>query len=106
MILTLLYFLTSFSIWIQAIFVSSIDELQPLIDEVSVRRAIKSASFVLQAIVFLRTGKYVRLQKDLREMVQEDEKVIVDTFVSLKNGAEIQFDEMSEVLFLWAKKWI
>ena len=39
-------------------------------------------------------------------MVQEDEKVIVDTFVSLKNGAEIQFDEMSEVLFLWAKKWI
>ena len=35
-----------------------------------------------------------------------EEKVIVDTFLSLKNGGRVDFLKMSEVLFGWTKKWI
>ena len=112
----------------------SLDELLPLIDDTAVTRAIKigvcniyhgcvhnmlyekseeilrglykSASFVVQAIAFKQTGKYIRHQKDLPEVVSPDERVIVETFLKLKNGGAANFDTRSENLFNWAKKWI
>ena len=66
----------------------------------------KSASFTVQAICFLQVGKYVRLQKELLEVVLPEEKVIVETFISLKNGGNTEFAEMSETLFEWSKAWI
>ena len=66
----------------------------------------KSASFVVQAIAFKQTGKYIKLQSELRDVVSIDERVIVDTFLSLKNGGMVDFDSMSETLFAWSKKWI
>ena len=66
----------------------------------------KSASFVVQAIAFKQTGKYVKHQSELRDVVSTDERVIVDTFLSLKNGGIVDFNSMSEALFAWAKKWI
>ena len=112
----------------------SLDELLPLLDKVAVERAIKigacniyhgcvhnmlheksedilrdlykSASFVVQAIAFKQTGKYIKLQSELRDVVSIDERVIVDTFLSLKNGGMVDFDSMSETLFAWSKKWI
>ena len=112
----------------------SLDELLPLLDKVAVERAIKigacniyhgcvhnmlheksedilrglykSASFVVQAIVFKQTGKYVKHQKELLQVVSSDEQVIVETFMNLKNGETADFNLMSEALFAWAKKWI
>ena len=112
----------------------SIDELLLLIDDVAVNRAIKigacnifhgcvhnmlyekseeilrglykSASFVVQAICFKQTGNYISHQRDLLEIVSPDERVIVDTFLGLKNGGMIDFNEMSEILFTWSKDWI
>ena len=112
----------------------SLDELLPLIDDTAVTRAIKigvcniyhgcvhnmlidkseellrglykSASFVVQAIAFKQTGKYISHQKDLLQIVSPDERVIVETFFKLKNGGADEFDTMSEVLFNWTKKWI
>ena len=66
----------------------------------------KSASFVVQAIVFKQTGKYVKHQKELLQVVSYDEQVIVETFMNLKNGETADFNLMSEALFAWAKKWI
>lgn len=66
----------------------------------------KSASFVMQAVCFKQTGKYIRRQKDLIALVSDDEKTIIETFISLKNGGEIDFDKMSEYLFNWSKKYI
>ncbi len=65
----------------------------------------KSASFVLQAIAFRQTGKYIRYQKDLLEILGDD-RIITETFLSLKNGGVVEFQGMSEILFNWAKKWI
>ena len=112
----------------------SLDELLELLDDAAVNRAIKSgvcniyhgcvhnmlhekseavlrglyksASFVVQAICFAQTGTYVSRQKDLLAVVSPDESVMVDTFLKLKQGGEMDFDRMSETLFVWAKNWI
>ena len=66
----------------------------------------KSASFVVQAIAYKQTGKYIRLQKDLLGVVSADERAIVEAFLHLKNGGSVDFTLMSEQLFAWSKKWI
>ncbi len=114
--------------------VGSLDALLPLIDGAAIDRAIrigacnvyhgcahnmlharseemlvglyKSASFVVQAIAYRQTGRYLRSQKDLLGVAQPEEQAIVRTFLHLKNGGEVDFDPMSEVLFTWAGKWI
>ena len=112
----------------------SLDELLSVIDKTAIARAIKSgacniyhgcvhnmlheksndilkglykaASFVVQAICFQETGCYIKSQKDLLEKVSGDEKSIVENFLSLKNGGKVDFEEMSNTLFAWSKKWI
>lgn len=66
----------------------------------------KSASFVVQAICFKQTGQYLIHQKDLLGAVGMGEQKIVTTFLELKNGGAVDFEEMSEALFLWSKEWI
>ena len=66
----------------------------------------KSASFVVQAIVFKQTGNYVKQQKELLKVASCDEQAIVETFLNLKNGGTVDFDPMSKTLFAWSKKWI
>ena len=112
----------------------NIDELLAVIDESAVDRAIKigacniyhgcvhnilheksddilrglykSASFVVQAIIFKQTGKYIKHQKELLSIAAPDEQAIINTFLHLKNGNSVDFDLMSETLFEWSKKWI
>ena len=66
----------------------------------------KSASFVVQAIIYKETGRYISRQKDLLQTVSPDEKAIVEAFLTLKNGGEVDFDKMSEVLFVWSGRHI
>ena len=112
----------------------SLDELLAVIDKTAVNRAIKigacniyhgcvhnmlheksedilkglykSASFVVQAITFKQTGRYIKHQIELRDVVSTDEMDIIDTFLNLKNGGTVDFKSMSEALFAWSKKWI
>lgn len=66
----------------------------------------KSASFVIQAICFKETGSYVRSQRQLRDCAAPDDRVILDTFMVLKSGGEICFQQMSDTLFTWAQSQI
>ena len=112
----------------------SLDELLTVIDDAAVGRAIKigacniyhgcvhnmlheksddilhglykSASFVVQAIAFKQTGEYIKYQKDLLGVVSDNERRIIDTFLSLKNGGAVDFNSMSEALFVWSRKRI
>ena len=112
----------------------SLDELLAFIDETTVNRAIKigacniyhgcvhnmlheksdeilrelykSASFVVQAIVFQQTGKYIKHQKELLSVASPDEQAIVNTFLNLKNSESVDFFSMSEALLSFTKKWI
>ncbi len=66
----------------------------------------KSAVFTVQAIHYFQTGRYIRRHAELSSAVSPDEKKIVDTYILLKRGGAVNFREMSETLFYWAKKWI
>ncbi len=66
----------------------------------------KSASFVVQAIIFQQTGKYIKHQKEMLSVAFPDEQAIVNTFLNLKNGEAVEFSLMSENLLAFAKKWI
>lgn len=66
----------------------------------------KSASFVIQAMVFQQTGTYIKHLKDLSLSASSTEKGIVDTFAHLKNGGQVDFLEMSEILFAWCQEQI
>ena len=111
-----------------------LDEVMEVIDESAVNRAIKigacniyhgcvhnmlheksedilrglykSASFVVQAIAFKQTGNYISRLKELLQVVSANERVIVETFLNLKNGAMVDFNMMSETLYVWSKNWI
>lgn len=63
----------------------------------------KSASFVLQAIYFIKNGKYVSRQTDLLKIADVEDKEIISIFLKLKSGCETEFDRMSEILFVWAQ---
>lgn len=112
----------------------SLDDLLVLIDDTALNRAIKigvcniyhgcvhnilydksedilkglykAASFVVQAIYFKQTGHYIRQQSELLEIVLSEERIIVDTFLTIKNGGVIDFKEMSNSLFTWSQKWL
>ena len=71
-----------------------------------VRGLYKAASFVVQAIFFRQTGKYIGRQMDLLEAVSEEEREIVKISMQLKNGGAVEVGRMSETLFAWAKKWV
>lgn len=71
-----------------------------------VRGLYKSASFIIQAIAFKNTGRYIKHQKDLLQVIDNEEKEILNDFIALKNGAAVEFDAMSERLFNWVKKLI
>ena len=70
------------------------------------RALYKSASFVVQAIAFKQTGKYIKHQKDLLTVILPDEKNIVEIFSQYKNGLTVDFEKASQVLFYWSKGWI
>ena len=112
----------------------SLDEVMAVVDENAINRAIKigacnifhgcvhnmlheksedilrglykSASFVVQAIVFKQTGNYIKHQEELLTVAMSDEQAIINTFLSLKKGGTVDFIPMSETLFDWSKKWI
>ena len=66
----------------------------------------KSASFVVQAIAFKQTGKYIKHQNELLGVVSADERRIIDTLLKQKSGDAVEFGAMSDTLFSWSKKWI
>ena len=66
----------------------------------------KAASFVVQAICFQETGKYVRSHIELRNKISENEREIIDISQQLKNDKQMDFAYLSEVLFHWCKQWI
>ena len=66
----------------------------------------KSASFVVQAIVFRQTGAYLKQLEDLLTVAPCDEQTIIQTFLLLKKGGTVDFSSMSEALFAWVRKWI
>lgn len=112
----------------------SLDELLPPIDHIAIDRAIKigacniyhgcvhnmlhekseeilkglykSASFVVQAIIYKQTGNYIQHQSRLLQVASIEERRITETFLKYKNGENVDFNEASIILFEWSQKRI
>ena len=69
------------------------------------RSLYKSAVFVIQAVWFYETGKYIKSKIELQNAINPPSAVLT-TALNLKNGADVQFEEMSELLINWAKACI
>ena len=66
------------------------------------RSLYKSAVFVIQAIWFYETGKYIKSKTELQSAI-EPPSAVLTVAQELKNGAPVKFDAMSELLLNWAK---
>ena len=66
------------------------------------RSLYKSAVFVIQAVWFYETGKYIKSKTELQNAINPPSAVLT-TALNLKNGAEVKFEEMSALLINWAK---
>lgn len=112
----------------------SLDGLLPLLDAGAVNRAIKigacnlyhscvhnmlherseeilrdlykAAAFTAQAVYFRETGTYIPSHTRLAEIADPQERRILETALALKRGGKVDFEEMSEDLFVWVRKQI
>ena len=114
--------------------VGSLDALIPLLDRDALNRAIKigacgiyhgcvhnmlydkseeilqglykSSAFVLQAVAYRATGRYIARQSQLTQVLADTDRGILETALALKQGKAVDFLPMSEALFAWAQKLI
>ncbi len=72
----------------------------------ALRGVYKSASFVLQAVAFKQTGRYIKSQRELIGILSPDDGAIAEIFLGLKQGGEVELEAMSATLLDWSKKLI
>lgn len=65
------------------------------------RSLYKSAVFVLQAVWFYESGRYIKSKTQLQKAINPPSAVLT-TAMQLKNGTSVKFEEMSKLLFNWA----
>lgn len=69
----------------------------------------KSAAFVCQAIVYLQTGVFEKKQANLLGLLMPEDRLVLDTRLSLKNAenfSDNEFARLSDMLIKWASEWI
>lgn len=66
------------------------------------RSLFKSAVFVIQAVYFYETGTYIKSKNELRAVINPPSAVL-ETERRLKNGGNVEFEEMSTLLLNWVK---
>lgn len=69
----------------------------------------KSAFFTLQAIAFLKTGKYEKKKAQLLPLLNDKDGLVLKIGIELKNKeklSEQEFKKYSELLLDWASGWI
>lgn len=71
-------------------------------DDDILRSLYKSAVFVIQAVWFYEAGKYIKSKTELQQSINPP-SVVLTTAQELKNGASVNFEEMSELLLNWSK---
>jgi len=66
------------------------------------RSLYKSAVFVIQAVWFYETGKYIKSKSELLNAINPPSAVL-KIAQALKSGTNVEFEQMSELLLNWAK---
>ena len=66
----------------------------------------RSVFFILQNLHYLNSGKFAATKKELCEALSGNDRLVLETSISLNNGAEFDFDEVFYLLFNWCKDTI
>ena len=61
----------------------------------------KAAFFILQDLHAYRSGTFIRKACELAEVLQGNDRAVLQKYIALKNGADGCFDEDFELLFSW-----
>ena len=64
----------------------------------------RSVFFILQNLYYLDNGKFVDTKNELCEVLFGNDKLVLETAISLSNGTEFDFDEAFNLLFAWCKE--
>ena len=72
----------------------------------SLRALYKSAVFVVQAICYKQTGRYISSQHELLSAADPFDKPMIRNCMLLKSGETTDFGTLAEALFMWSKEWI
>ena len=75
-------------------------------DEGILLESYKTASFVIRANTYRRTGMYFRRLNELLQHTDGSEREIVQAYAAMKAGEPVVFADASERLFSWAKETI
>ena len=68
--------------------------------------ASRSVFFILQNLLYLNSGEFIATKKELLKALSGNNKLVLDTAISLSNGTEFEFDEAFDLLFTWCKETI
>ncbi len=75
-------------------------------EESTLRGLYKQAGYLVQAIHYLDTGRFIARQADLLPIVDAPERAILQTGMDLRAGQPVRLQEMSEALLSWAQRWV
>ena len=64
----------------------------------------RSVFCILQNLYYLESGIFIGTKNELREVLSDKDKIILDTAISIGNRIEFDFDETFDLLFTWCKK--
>ncbi len=81
------------------------DLFQFYYDTTPIKGTLDCLLFVLQAIWFYETDKYIKSKAELHNAIDPPSAVLT-TALNLKNGADVKFEDMSVLLINWAKACI
>ena len=73
-------------------------------DPAILKGSYKSAYFVIQALLYLRSGKYIARLQELVSKAEGSEKDIISAYIQIKNSGVSDFERLSDLIFTWAKK--
>ena len=75
-------------------------------DEEILRGLYKTASFVIRATTYRRTGKYCSRLDKLLQFADDSDREIVRGYIAMKSGESVDFTHASKTLFTWVKMTI
>lgn len=63
----------------------------------------KSVFFIMQHLYYLSSGDFIPTKRELLECVQDEDKIVLELSMSLRNHADYDFDRAFSVLFNWCQ---
>lgn len=72
-------------------------------NEVCLPATYKGVFFVLQNLYFLKSGKFIGTKAELLEVLEGNDRAVLERAIAMKNGTAFDFAESYALLFAWCR---